>query len=534
MSLLSVKNLTIGFKNFDKNRYKVVKSIDFDLHKGEILGIVGESGSGKSLTALSILGLLPYPKAFHGKNSSIVFDGEELIENKNIEKIRGRRIGFVFQEPMSSLNPLHKIGKQIAETLILHQKMSEKEACKEAVRLLELTGVKNAKARLNSYPHELSGGQRQRVMIAMAIANKPDILIADEPTTALDVTVAAQILELLIKLKKELNMSIIFISHDLSVIRKISDRVLVLKSGKIVEQGSCYDIFKNPKEKYTRSLIYSSNILKKINNSKEPFVLNAKNIVVKFVLARNFWGKAKKYLTAVDNVSVKLKKGKTLGIVGESGSGKTTLAFALTGLNKYQGNVLLEGVNIKNFKQRDLRKKIQIVFQDPYNSLNPRMTVADIIGEGIRVHFKKLDSESYLDKIKKVLHEVGLKDDALYKYPHEFSGGQRQRIAIARALAVEPEILILDEPTSALDVTIAAQILKLLQKIQEAKQLTYLFISHDIRAVRALADDIAVMKDGKIIELNSATNVLENPKSGYTKKLIYSANLRKKQWKKKQ
>ncbi|MBE6468304.1 MAG: ABC transporter ATP-binding protein [Alphaproteobacteria bacterium] len=527
MSLLKVNNLSVGFYSSENYKYKVVKNISFELNKGEVLGIVGESGSGKSITALSIMGLLPYPKAFHTKESSIKYNDIELLNNPNIREYRGNKISYIFQEPMSSLNPLHSIGKQIAEILILHQKMSEKEAKSEAVRLLKVTGIKNAEEKYNLYPHELSGGQRQRVMIAMAIANKPDILIADEPTTALDVTIAAQIIDLLIELKNSLGMSIIFISHDLNVIRKISDRVMVMKSGKIVEENSCENIFKYPKHSYTKTLIYSFNKLKENNNVKQQVVAEAKNIVVKFPVKKTFWGKVKEYLYAVNNVSIKLKKGKTLGLVGESGSGKTTLAMSFAGFNTYEGNILYENKDIKHIKNKDLRKKVQIVFQDPYNSLNPRMTVKDIVGEGLKVHFK-YTKEQQIDEIKKVLLEVGLKEDYLNKYPHEFSGGQRQRIAIARALVVEPEILILDEPTSALDVSIAGQILKLLQKIQDTRGLSYLFISHDIKAVGTLADDIAVMKDGKIIELNYARKVLFNPVNNYTKKLIYSANLSKK------
>ena len=525
--LLEVKNLSIGFRKDDGYRYKVVKDISFSLKKGEVLGIVGESGSGKSITALSILGLLPYPKAFHSKESSIKFEGVELLDNPNIRNYRGGKVGFVFQEPMSSLNPLHKVGKQITETIILHQGLSSRRAKAEALKLLKLTGIQNAKAKFEAYPHELSGGQRQRVMIAMAIANRPDILIADEPTTALDVTIAAQIIDLLLKLKKELNMAVIFISHDLNIIRKIANRVLVMKSGRIVEQGRCEDIFRHPKERYTKSLIYASNVSKEPNNNQNDFVLQAKNLVVKYPVKKSFWGKVKEYLYAVNNISVKLKAGKTLGIVGESGSGKTTLGMAIAGLNKFDGSIFYHGQDIKSLKNKELRKKIQIVFQDPYNSLNPRMTVGEIVGEGLLVHFKNLNKNNRLERIVKVLHEVGLKEDILNKYPHEFSGGQRQRIAIARALVVEPEVLILDEPTSALDVTIAAQILKLLQKIQKDRGLAYLFITHDMKAIRAMADDIAVLKDGKIVELNAAGKIFSQPRHPYTKNLIYSANLKK-------
>lgn len=525
--LLEVKNFSVGFRKDDGYRYKVVKDISFSLKKGEVLGIVGESGSGKSITALSILGLLPYPKAFHGEGSSIKFEGVELIGNPDIINYRGAKVGFIFQEPMSSLNPLHKVGKQITETIVLHQKLSLRRAKAEAIRLLKLTGIQNPKAKFEAYPHELSGGQRQRVMIAMAIANKPDILIADEPTTALDVTIAAQIIDLLLKLKKELNMAVIFISHDLNLIRKIADRVLVMKSGRIIEQGKCEDIFRHPKERYTKSLIYASNVSKEPNNNQNDFVLQAQHLVVKYPVKKSFWGKVREYLYAVNNISVKLKAGKTLGIVGESGSGKTTLGMAIAGLNKFEGDIFCKGQDIKLIKNRDLRKKIQIVFQDPYNSLNPRMTVGDIVGEGLRVHFKNLSKNDRINKVVNVLHEVGLREDILNKYPHEFSGGQRQRIAIARALVVEPEVLILDEPTSALDVTIAAQILKLLQKIQKDRGLAYLFITHDMKAIKAMADDIAVLKDGKIVELNAAGKIFNQPRHPYTRNLIYSANLKK-------
>ena len=526
-NLLEIKNLSVGFRNTNGYKYKVVKNISFNLKKGEILGIVGESGSGKSVTALSILGLLPYPKAFYTNESSIKFENTELINNIDMQKFRGNKIGLVFQEPMSSLNPLHTIGKQIAETIILHQKLSFKRAKAKTIRLLKLTGIQNPKAKFDAYPHELSGGQRQRVMIAMAIANKPDILIADEPTTALDVTIAAQLIDLLIKLKKELNMAIIFISHDLNIIRKIADRVLVMKSGKIIEQGWCKDIFRKPKERYTKSLIYASNVLKEQNKNQNGFVLQARHLVVKYPVKKSFWGKVKEYLYAVNDISIKLKAGKTLGIVGESGSGKTTLGMAIAGLNQFEGDIFYKGENIKSIKNKELRKKIQIVFQDPYNSLNPRMNIAEIIGEGLLVHFKNLSKKERLDKVIKVLHEVGLRDDIINKYPHEFSGGQRQRIAIARALVVEPEIIILDEPTSALDVTIAAQILKLLQKIQKDRGISYLFITHDMKAIKAMADDIAVLKDGKIVELDTARKILEHPRHPYTKNLIYSANLKK-------
>lgn len=533
MALLEVKNLTIGF-NAKNYRYNVVKGISFDLQRGEVLGIVGESGSGKSLTALSILGLLPYPKAFHGQGSSIKFDGKELIDNTAWGDIRGKKIGFVFQEPMSSLNPLHRVGDQVAEAILQHQKISKKAAYAETLKLFRQTGIQNPTEKMKAYPFELSGGQRQRVMIAMAIANKPDILIADEPTTALDVTVAAQILQLLRDLQHEMNMAVIFISHDLNVIRQISNRVLVMKNGKIVEQGKAEDIFNHPKHSYTKSLVFSSNLLNSEKKNNDGFVLEAKNLTVKFPVKKNFWGRVKDYLYAVNNVSFKIKKGKTLSVVGESGSGKTTLANALIKIVNFSGSIKVNNIDINSLSRIELAKKIQMVFQDPYTSLNPRMTAQDIVAEGIKVHWPHINKDELSARVAKVWQEVGLKPEAVNKYPHEFSGGQRQRIAIARALAVEPEILILDEPTTALDVTIAAQIIKLLQKIQKERGLSYLFISHDMRAVRALADDIAVMKDGKIVELNNAHQLMRHPKHTYTRYLIKAANLddRKNEYKK--
>jgi len=464
--ILKVTDLSVGFHQDGKDFY-AVNDVSFELNKGEVLGIVGESGSGKSLTALSILGLLPYPKAFHDKKSSIKFNEIELINNPKLSRFRGNRLGFIFQEPMSSLNPLHTVEHQIAETLILHQGLTAKKARREVLRLLPLTGIKNARERLKAYPHQLSGGQRQRVMIAMAIANRPDILIADEPTTALDVTVQSQIIDLLIKLKNQLQMSIIFISHDLHLIRKIADRTIVMKSGRIIEQGLTEKIFLSPQKEYTKTLINSINTLKQSNNISRKNILEVKNLNVEFPLKKNFWGITTQTIKAVDNVSLTLKQGETLGIVGESGSGKTTLGQAICRLTKSAGH--------KN------------------------------------------------QTINKTIKEIGLTEKDLSKYPHEFSGGQRQRIAIARALVMEPQLLILDEPTSALDVTIQAQIIKLLQDIQKSRGLSYIFISHDMRAVKAVSDRIAVMKDGKIVELGTRSEIFEHPRQLYTQNLIQAS-----------
>ncbi len=528
MSLLEVKNLSVSFENDVKKHQDIqaVKGVSFSLEKGEVLGIVGESGSGKSVSALSILGLLPYPRAKHSQQSSIKFEGKQLIGAGEavLQKIRGNDISFIFQEPMSSLNPLHTIEKQISETLILHRGMSFKVAQKEVLRLLKLTGIKNARQRMKAYPFELSGGQRQRVMIAMAIANHPKLLIADEPTTALDVTIQAQIIDLLLDLKQKLGMSIIFISHDLSVIRKVADKVCVMKDGRIVEQGAIEDVFENPRSSYTKTLINSHLLLKNSKKNTSVSVLDVERLSVIYPIKKNFWGKIIDVLKAVDNVSLSLMQGETLGIVGESGSGKTTLGLSIANLiRRNNGNVvynIIENQTHMPINNQDIRKKVQIVFQDPYNSLNPRMNIKEIVGEGLDVHFSELNKSERLKRIVNVLKEVGLSDDVLSKYPHEFSGGQRQRIAIARALVLEPEILVLDEPTSALDVTIQMQIVELLNKIQKDRNLSYIFISHDMNVIKAVSDRVAVMKDGKLIELKTMSEIFNYPENDYTKKLI--------------
>lgn len=525
MPLLEVKNLTVGFSSRDEQQALAVDDVSFSLDKGEVLGIVGESGSGKSVTALSILGLLPYPKAYHLSQSSITFNGLELLNAQEnlLRGIRGSKIGFIFQEPMSSLNPLHRIEDQIAENLMQHQQISKREARKKVLKLLLLTGIQNARKRMKAYPYELSGGQRQRVMIAMAIANNPDILIADEPTTALDVTVQQQIIDLLLKLKKKLGMAIIFISHDLQVIKKIADRVCVMKSGKLIECNSTANIFSNPQCDYTKTLISSHSPLKINNNVLGGPFLRVDGLKVWFPLKKNFWGRVEEYVKAVDGVSFELQRNQTLGIVGESGSGKSTLGQSIVGLNKFSGNIIIEKQGAKS-TNREKGLKAQIVFQDPYNALNPRMTIEEIVREGLDIHFSHLSDKDKIARVLIVLQEVGLNKDVLNKYPHEFSGGQRQRIAIARALVLEPELLILDEPTSALDVTIQAQVLKLLQDIQIKRNLSYIFISHDMKAVKAMADVIAVMKDGKIIEFGTSDKIFTHPENPYTQKLI-SASL---------
>lgn len=525
MSLLTVKNLSVSFHSDDGEECRAVKNVSFNVGCGEVVGLVGESGSGKSVTALSVLGLLPYPKAGHSFDSSIKFNGQELVgaEDKILRKVRGNEISFIFQEPMSSLNPLHKIGDQIAESLRQHRRISPKNADKEVERLLRLTGISQPEIRKKAYPFELSGGQRQRVMIAMAIANKPKLLIADEPTTALDVTIQAQIIDLLIELKQKLNMSILFISHDLKLVRQIADRVCVMKNGEIVEQGAVEDIFRQPQHDYTKLLVSASMLQNESRPQVSELIVKVENLRVSYPLKKNFLGRTTSYLNALDQVNLDIQCGECLGIVGESGSGKTTLGMALAGLIKVSGDIFYKKINMKSLSgkgKKALKQKMQIVFQDPYNSLNPRMTIEDIVSEGLIVHYPELSRAERRQRAAAVLEEVGLGAEVLRRYPHEFSGGQRQRIAIARALVLKPEFIIFDEPTSALDVTIQAQIIKLLQDIRRQRNITYLFISHDMKAVRAMADRIAVMKDGKIVELNTAAQIFTAPQNDYTKLLI--------------
>ncbi len=526
MNLLKIKHLSIYFKNDEQPDFCAVNDLNLNVEQGEILGIVGESGSGKSVTALSILGLLPASKTVLSKNSSIIFNNQELIglKSKDFQQIRGNIISYIFQEPMSSLNPLHKIGKQIAESLELHQNLTKEQIKNRTLELLKLVQIPEAEQKINAYPFELSGGQRQRVMIAMAIANNPQILIADEPTTALDVTIQEQIIDLLLELKRRLNMSIIFISHNLRLVHKIADHIAVMYKGKLVEYGTAKQVFETPKADYTKKLISSNLLLNLQKKNNNDVILKVSDIEVSFPRKKNIWGRVIADFKAVDKVGFELKQGETLGIVGESGSGKTSLALAVINLLKHKGNVeIFENGQFK--KQQHFSKNMQIVFQDPYNSLNPRMTIQQIIGEGLNVHFKQLNQAEKIKKIKEILNEVNLDVSVLSKYPHEFSGGQRQRIALARALVINPKIIILDEPTSALDVTVQAQIVELLKTLQNKYKISYIFISHDMNAIQAMSHRVMVMQNGKIVEQGTAEQIFKRPQRSYTKQLIQASML---------
>ncbi|MEJ1994562.1 MAG: ABC transporter ATP-binding protein [Limibacillus sp.] len=526
--LLQISNLSVEFR-LPQRRVEAVKNLSFTLDKGETLALVGESGSGKSVSALSILQLLPYPLAHHPKGSSIRFDGRELVgaPEKELRQIRGDKIAMIFQEPMTSLNPLHTIEKQINETLILHKGMDRDAARKRTLELLKLVGIPEAARRLSAYPHELSGGQRQRVMIAMALANEPDLLIADEPTTALDVTIQAQILKLLKELQEKLGMALLLITHDLNIVRKMADKVVVMTGGEAVETGSAKTIFEAPQHPYTKRLLAAEPKGKPPTRSEDaPLIVEGDEIKVHFPIRKGILKRAVDYVKAVDGISLKLKAGHTLGVVGESGSGKTTLGMALLRLISSQGAIRFEGRDIQGVSSSDLRplrSEMQIVFQDPYGSLSPRLSVGQIVGEGLLVHRRDASAAEREAMIVEALKEVGLDPESRHRYPHEFSGGQRQRIAIARAIVLKPKLLVLDEPTSALDMSVQAQIVDLLRDIQQRLDLAYLFISHDLRVVRALADEVIVMKDGQVVEQGAAARIFDQPEADYTKALMKAA-----------
>ncbi|OYU91429.1 MAG: microcin ABC transporter ATP-binding protein [Bradyrhizobiaceae bacterium PARB1] len=525
--LLDVRDLSVAFHQ-GGNTSVAVNKISFDIKRGECIALVGESGSGKSVSALSVLKLLPYPMASH-PSGAIRFKGHELLgmSENDIRAIRGNDISIIFQEPMTSLNPLHTIGAQIGEILQLHNGMRGQAARARVLELLTQVGILDPETRLGSYPHQLSGGQRQRVMIAMALANEPDLLIADEPTTALDVTVQAQILALLADIRQRLGMSLLFITHDLGIVRRIAERVCVMKNGEIVEQGPVEQVFTSPRHPYTKALLAAEPKPDPAPPQPDaPVVMSTDDLKVWFPIKRGLLRKTIGHVKAVDGVSVKIRKGETLGVVGESGSGKTTLGLALLRLISSQGPIVFLGKDIQGlqFKQmRPFRRDMQIVFQDPFGALSPRMSVGDIIAEGLSVHQRSLSEDEREARVVKALVDVGLDPATRFRYPHEFSGGQRQRISIARAVVLEPSFVVLDEPTSALDMLFQAQMVDLLRELQRKRDLTYMFISHDLRVVASLASHLIVMRHGKVVEEGPAAELFKNPKSDYTRALFAAA-----------
>jgi microcin C transport system ATP-binding protein len=525
--LLEVRNLGVGFRQGGRETI-AVEAVSFTLEKGETLALVGESGSGKSVTALSIPRLLPYPPAFH-PSGEILFKGRDLmrLDERALRAVRGDDITMVFQEPMTSLNPLHPIEKQIAEVLSLHKGLSGRAARAKVIDLLGQVGIPDPAGRLAAYPHQLSGGQRQRVMIAMALANEPDLLIADEPTTALDVTVQAQILKLLKQIQATHGMAMLFITHDLGIVKHFADRVAVMRQGHIVETGPVATVFSAPQHDYTKMLLAAEpKGAPPIADASKPVVAETVDLKVWFPIKRGFFRRTVGHIKAVDGISVKVREGQTVGVVGESGSGKTTLGLALLRLISSQGRIVVLGQEIDNQASADLRplrRDMQVVFQDPYGSLSPRLSVAEIVAEGLEVHFPKLSAEERDARVVKALTDVGLDPETRHRYPHEFSGGQRQRVAIARAMILEPKFVLLDEPTSALDMSVQAQVVDLLRDLQARHGLAYLFISHDLRVVKALANDLIVMKDGKVVEQGPAADIFAAPRTDYTRALMAAA-----------
>ncbi|HEV2554120.1 MAG TPA: ABC transporter ATP-binding protein [Bosea sp. (in: a-proteobacteria)] len=525
--LLSVRDLSVAFRQGGRETLAVDR-VSFDLARGETLAIVGESGSGKSVTALSILKLLNYPAAHH-PSGKVMFDGQDLIaaDEDAMRKVRGNDITMVFQEPMTSLNPLHTIQRQIGEILELHKGLRGDTARARTLELLELVGIRDAASRLDAYPHQLSGGQRQRVMIAMALANEPHLLIADEPTTALDVTVQAQILKLLKELQERLGMAMLFITHDLGIVRRIADRVCVMLKGQIVEQGPVAEIFGNPQHAYTQRLLAAEPKGRPAPVPDDAATLvEAGPIKVWFPIKTGFLRKTTGHVKAVDGISVKVRAGETLGVVGESGSGKTTLGLAILRLISSEGPIVFLGDRIDGLSSaqvRPKRKDLQVVFQDPYGSLSPRMSVAEIVAEGLTVQAKQQSYAQRREVVAHALSDVGLDPSAMDRYPHEFSGGQRQRIAIARAMALDPKFIVLDEPTSALDMSVQVQIVELLRDLQARRRLGYLFISHDLKVVRAMAHRVVVMQNGRVVEEGPAETIFSQPREAYTQALLAAA-----------
>ena len=527
-TLISVDNLSVAFGR-GTELTEVVHKISFDIAKGEKLALVGESGSGKSVTALSILGLHDRTQS-HYPSGTIMFDNRNLLTlgESELRSVRGADIAMIFQEPMTALNPVYPVGKQLVEPLLVHQNMDKLAARKRMIELLDRTGIKEPHKRIDAYPHMLSGGQRQRVMIAMALACNPRLLIADEPTTALDVTIQVQILELLEDIQKEFGMAVMMITHDLNMVRRFAERVCVMQEGHLVETAAVDQLFENPRHNYTKQLLASQP--QRIVDDISETELRQRDVVVEsdelrcyFPIKAGFFQRKIGEVRAVDQVSIKLRKGETLGIVGESGSGKTTLGMCLLGLQSCEGQIRFKDSNIQEMNARDirpLRRHMQVIFQDPFSSLSPRMTIEQILSEGLRIHFPELDAQRRRRKIVEVLNEVGLEEDMLWRYPHEFSGGQRQRIAIARAVALEPDLILLDEPTSALDVSVQKQVLDLLVRLQQNHGMAYLFITHDLNVIRAIAHRVLVMRNGKVVERGETETLFRSPEKDYTRELL--------------
>ncbi len=524
-NLLAVNNLSIKFKAKDGNDFVAASNISFNIRERETICIVGESGSGKSVVCLSIMKLLPYPLAYHDIKSSIRFLGDEILDknNKKMQAIRGKKISMIFQEPMTSLNPNMTCGNQIAES-ITGKNLNKLNLRSKVLQLLSDVEFQDPKKIYDSFPHQISGGQRQRVMIAMAISNNPKLLIADEPTTALDVNIEQSLLELLKKLQRKLNLSIIFITHDLNIVKKIADKVLVMQKGEVEESGSVNDVFRNPKKEYTRRLIKSIPPQKENYSRKENCILRIDSLNLTYT-KKNFFGKNSSF-DALKDINLKLYENTAIGLVGESGSGKSSLARSILGIEKYSGQVFFQNKEVSKISRKsrlEFRKSCQLVFQDPFGSLSPRLKVFDILKEGLDIHEKYLSEKEKKDRVLSVLKDVRLDENSLEKYPHEFSGGQRQRIALAKVLILNPRLLVLDEPTSALDISIQKEIIKLLLELQSNRGLTYLLISHDLKVVNALADEIVVLKSGKIVESGTRDEIFNNPLHEYTKSLIEAA-----------
>jgi len=526
-TLISIKNLSVDFKSANEIIH-AVRNVSFDISQGQNIALVGESGSGKSVTALALLnlhesGIVNYP------GGEIIYQQKNLLlqSERELRSVRGRDIAMIFQEPMTSLNPVYPVSKQMIEPLMLHQKLGRDEALKRSIELFDRVGIPDPSRHINSFPHMMSGGQRQRVMIAMALACNPKLLIADEPTTALDVTIQKQILELIKDLQTEFNMSVLMITHDLNLVKHYSDYVCVMNQGQIVEQSNVKQVFENPQHVYTKQLLASQpkrHIEGAVNDSEK--LLQGKNVRVYFPVTKGFFKRKIDEVKAVDQIDIQLARGETLGIVGESGSGKTTLGMALLRLQNSTGEIYFNDQRLDDLNEsalRPLRKSFQVVFQDPFSSLSPRMTVEQIVGEGLQIHFPELNAQQRLQKIKQILCEVGLDESALWRYPHEFSGGQRQRIAIARVVILEPELILLDEPTSALDVSVQKQVLELLAELQKNYQLSYLFISHDLSVIRSISHRVMVMQEGKVVEQGETEALFKQPQQTYTKELLSAA-----------